>query len=287
VPRASRQLKREVTFDAAAATGERAAGPDDLGAPHAAAVSYLDRNRAAWERLASAYIADGRKAWQADQLRWGLWRMPESELRLLDGFGFGEDAIELGCGTAAISAWLARHGLRPVGIDVAQAQIESAEKLQREFGVRFPLVRCDAEHVAFDQESFDLAVSEYGASVWCDPRRWLPEANRLLRPEGKLIFVTNSALLLMCTPLDGGPVGDTLVRDYFGSNLVEFAQDGPVEFHLTYGQWVRMLRATGFVLDDLIEVRPEPGAEPRFDFVSTEWARRWPSEEIWIAHKAS
>ena len=27
--------------------------------------------------------------------------------------------------------------------------------------------------------------------------------------------------------------------------------------------------------------------EPRFDFVSIEWARRWPSEEIWVARKTS
>jgi SAM-dependent methyltransferase len=287
VPHASRQLKRETAFDAAATTSERAVPREDLAAPPAAAVSYIDRNRAAWDRLAPAYVADGRRSWQEDELRWGMWRTPESQLRLLDGFGYGEDAIELGCGTAAVCAWLARRGMRPVGVDVAGAQIENAEKLQREFGVRFPLVRSNAEHVAFDQESFDLAVSEYGASVWCDPRRWLPEANRLLRPEGKLIFVTNSALLLACTPVDGGAVGDCLVRDYFASNVVEFAHDGPVEFHLTHGQWVRLLRATGFVLDDLVEVRPEAGAEPRFDFVSAEWANRWPSEEIWVAHKAS
>jgi hypothetical protein len=58
------------------------------------------------------------------------------------------------------------------------------------------------------------------------------------------------------------PVGDRLVRDYFA-------------------------RATGFVIDDLIEVRPPPSAKPSFAFVSPEWAQLWPSEEIWIAHKAS
>ena len=283
---ASRQLTNELLFDAAAAAAESAVDPDDFGVPGVAEADYIERNKAAWEALASVQIAAGRKAWEADELCWGLWGKPESELRLLDGFGSGEDAIELGCGTAAISAWLARRGLRPVAVDIARAQINNAEALQRDFHVRFPLIRTNAEQVDFDKESFDLAVSEYGASLWCDPRRWLPEANRLLRPEGKLIFVTNSALLLTCTPLDGGPVGDRLERDYFSRNRVEFEHDGPVEFHLTHGQWIRLLRASGFVVDDLIEVQPDPGAKPRFDFASVEWARRWPSEEIWVTHKS-
>jgi hypothetical protein len=28
------------------------------------------------------------------------------------------------------------------------------------------------------------AISEYGASIWCDPYAWIPEAARMLRPAG-------------------------------------------------------------------------------------------------------
>ena len=155
-------------FDAAAAA--RAVARDDFeSSPH----DYLERNRVAWERLAAAYVADGRAAWRGDELRWGLWGLPESELQLLDGFGSGEDAIELGCGTAGISAWLARRGLRPVAVDFALAQIRNVESLQDDFDLRFPVVRENAEQVAYESESFDLAISEYGASLWCDPQRWL------------------------------------------------------------------------------------------------------------------
>jgi SAM-dependent methyltransferase len=250
-------------------------------------LDYIDRNKAAWDRWAPGQIAAGRKAWQADELRWGLWGKRESELRLLDGFGARENVIELGCGTAAISAWLVRRAIRPVAVDISHAQLRTVETFQRDFGLSFPLVRANAEEVPFDYESFDLAVSEYGASVWCDPRRWLRETHRLLRPEGRLIFFTNSALLLSCTPNGGGPAGDLLVRDYFSRYRVEFEPHGPVEFHLTHGHWIRLLRATGFALENLIEVRPDPADEPRFDVVSPEWARRWPSEEIWIASKRS
>ncbi len=257
-----------------------------LELPSESELDYIERNRAAWERWAPTHLAAGRIAWQSDELSWGLWDTKESELRLLDGFGTGEDAIELGSGTAAISASLARLGVRPVAVDIAQGQLNAAETFQREFGPMFPLVRANAEQVPFDHESFDLAVSEYGASLWCDPRRWLPEAHRLLRPEGRLIFFTTSPLLLACTPTDGRPAGDRLVRTYFGRSRVEFDADGSVEFHLKHGDWIRLLRATGFTVDNLIEVRPRSGAQPRFDLVSPEWAQLWPSEEIWIAHKA-
>ena len=85
--------------------------------------------------------------------------------------------IELGSGTAAISASLARRGLHPVAVDFATAQLRTAEMFQREFGSTFPLVLANAEQVPFDNESFDLAVSEYGASLWCSPHKWLPEVH--------------------------------------------------------------------------------------------------------------
>jgi SAM-dependent methyltransferase len=258
-------------------------------APHARPSpppDYIERNRHAWEQWATSHIAAGRRAWQTDELTWGIWSTPESELGLLAGFVEGDDSIELGCGTAAISAWLARLGFRAVAVDFARAQIRTATALQREFEVAFSLVSGNAEQVAFDNESFDLAVSEYGVSLWSDPANWLPEVHRLLRPEGRLVFVTNSALLLTCTPPGGGLPTDRLARDYFSRYRLEFEADGAVEFHVTHGEWIRLLRSTGFVIDDLIEVQPRPKAAPSVELVESEWAQRWPSEEIWVAHKA-
>jgi SAM-dependent methyltransferase len=249
------------------------------------ALDYLGRNRAAWERWAHEYAAAGRAAWRDEELRWGIWALPEEELQLLGDVGPDADVVELGSGTAAVSAWLARKGMRPIAVDFARAQIETAQRLQLEFDISFSLVCENAEDLSFDDASFDLAVSEYGPSIWCDPARWLPEAHRLLRPGGRLVFFTNGALLMACTAEDGGPADMELVRDYFSTYRVEFTADGPVEFHPTHGEWIRLLRASGFTIEDLIEVRPPDVAAPRFDFVSVEWAQRWPSEEIWVARK--
>jgi SAM-dependent methyltransferase len=229
------------------------------------------------------YVVAGRRAWETDELRWGLWGKPESALRLLDGFGAGEDAVELGCGTAATSSWLLRRGMRPVAIDFSRAQLRNAETLQHDFNLTFPLVCSNVEQVAFDNDSFDLAVSEYGASVWCDPVRWLPEARRLLRSNGRLIFFAPAPMMLACTPPDGGEPGPQLRSDYFSLRYMEFGPDAGIEFQLTYSGWARLLCDTGFVIEDILETRPSPGARPRHPLVSNEWARRWPTEVIWIA----
>ena len=204
---------------------------------------------------------------------------------MLTEVGDGTDAIDLGCGTGYVCAWLARRGALPVGIDVSDEQLENARVLQRQFRLGFPLVRASADEVPFDDESFDFAISEYGASTWVDPYRWVPEAARLLRPGGRLVFLVNGAVLMACTPEDGAQTATTLERDYFHMHRFEFPGDTSVEFHLPHGDWVRLLRANGFELEDLIEVQPPEGAATRYPFVTAEWARRWPSEEIWIARR--
>lgn len=214
-----------------------------------------------------------------------MWAVLESEMGLLEGCEPGVNVVDLGCGSGNICAWLTRQGFRAVGVDIAQAQVNYALDFQREFGLSFRVDRANAEAVPYDDASFDVAISEYGASVWCDPYRWVPEAARLLRPGGLLVFVVTAALLMTCTPAAGGSAGERLERPYFGMHRFEFAGDDAVEFHLGHGDWFRVLTENGFAVEDLIEVQPRPDAPPRYNFVSNAWARRWPSEEIWTARR--
>ena len=108
-----------------------------------------------------------------EEIGWGVWHVPESELRLLPEMD-GLDVVELGCGTGYVSAWLARRGARPVGLDNSARQLATARMFQREFDLRFPLIHGDAERAPLRDASFDLAISEYGAAIWCDPYRWIP-----------------------------------------------------------------------------------------------------------------
>jgi ubiquinone/menaquinone biosynthesis C-methylase UbiE len=245
---------------------------------------HVVRNREVWTRANEQYTdRSARAAWAQDEITWGMFSVPESQLEVL-GDVSGLDAVELGCGTAYVSAWLTRRGARVVGVDVTPAQLETARRMQAELGLEFPLVEASAEAVPLPDASFDLVVSEYGASIWCDPAAWVPEAARLLRPGGRLVFLRNSTLVILCSP-DEGNVAERLVRSQFGMGRFEW-EDG-VEFHLAHGDWIRVLRRAGFEVEDLVELQAPADAEnhPYYDFVSADWARRWPAEEIWVARK--
>lgn len=242
-------------------------------------------NRAAWDVAAADYVAAGERNWASDEPSWGIWGIPERDVGILPDVA-GEDVIELGCGTAYWSAWLARRGARVVGIDNSERQLETARRLQAEHGVEFPLVHGSAEAVPLPDSGFDLAFSEYGASLWCDPEAWIPEAARLLRPGGRLVFLTNSPLLVLCSP-DEGAATDRLVRDQFGMKRFQWPGEDGIEFHLPHGEMLAVLARSGFIVEELRELRAPAGGTPgQWDFVTLEWARRWPSEEIWRAVKA-
>src|SRR5262252_8615703 len=130
---------------------------------------HVLRNRAVWDEWATDYAGPGLRNWAADEPTWGIWGIPEAQVRLLPADLSGRDTVELGCGTSYVSAWLARRGARPVGLDNSAAQLATARQLQDQFGLRFPLVHASAEQPPFADASFDLAISEYGASIWCDP----------------------------------------------------------------------------------------------------------------------
>lgn len=245
---------------------------------------YLARNQSSWTRAAPDYVGAGRARWRGEPV-WGIWSVAEESVALLPPVD-GLDTLELGCGTGYVSSWLKGRGARPVGLDPTWAQLQTAAALQQEFDLDFPIVAAAAEAIPFADRSFDLIISEYGASIWSDPYLWIPEAARVLRPGGALIFLVNGTLLMLCAEDDDAvAAGPTMLRDYFGLHRMEWPDEEGVEFHLGYGDWIRLLRSHGFEVEDLIEIRPPQDATSSSGFVSLEWARRWPSEQVWKARK--
>jgi SAM-dependent methyltransferase len=249
------------------------------------AMGHVLSNRAAWDGWAAEYVEPGRLGWADDKPRWGIYGVPETDVGLFESFE-GGDVVELGCGTAYVSAWLARRGGRSVGIDNSAAQLATAASFQKEFDLRFPLIHGDAEKLPFADESFDFAISEYGAAIWCDPYRWLPEAGRVLRPGGRLAFLGNSVLMTLCVFDDNEPASDRLQRPQFGMHRIEWPDDPSVEFHISHGDRIRLLRDCGFEVENLIELQPPVDVdETRYPFVQLDWARQWPVEDAWIVRK--
>jgi SAM-dependent methyltransferase len=243
-------------------------------------------NRRGWNECSEEFVEPGRVAWGSTEPFWGVFSVPESRLGVLPDDVMALESVELGCGTGYVSAWLARRGASVVGLDNSPAQLATARLLQREFGPAFPLVHGDAERAPFRAGCFDLAISEYGASIWCDPYRWIPEAARLLRPGGRLIFLVNSSLLMLCVPEEeDAAAGDRLLRPSAGMCRFEWPDSEGVEFHLTHGETIRLLHESGFAVEDLIEVYVPADATTPYPFVTGEWASKWPCEEIWRARR--
>jgi ubiquinone/menaquinone biosynthesis C-methylase UbiE len=240
-------------------------------------------NVAQWTAT-NADFTDGaaERSWNDPEVKWGLFGIPDFVL----GDVAGLDVVELGCGTAFCSARLARLGARVVGVDPTPAQLATACRMQAQTEIEFPLVEAPAEEVPLPTASFDLAFSDYGASLWADPQKWIAEAARLLRPGGRLVFLTVSTLAHLCTPdLDEEPITNALLRPLFGQYRTKWPEYPGIEYHISHGDWIRILRANGFVVDALHELRPGDDAQTHHYYytIPIEWALRWPGEDVWEA----
>jgi SAM-dependent methyltransferase len=249
---------------------------------------YVRVNRDQWTKNNAEYT-DGRAehAWNQPEISWGVWNTPERDVNMLPDVR-DKDVVELGCGTAYVAAWLKKRGARRVvGVDVTPAQLATARRMNEKTGLGIELVEANAEATGLPAASFDLAVSEYGASIWCDPYKWIPEAARLLRSKGELVFLRNSTLSILCMP-STGKVSTELQRPQLGMNRLEWTDPPETEFHLGHGELMRVLRDAGFLVADMVEIYAPADAvlhEYYGEYMSLDWARKWPSEEMWRARK--
>ena len=118
------------------------------------------------------------------------------------------------------------------------------------------------------------------------PLRVDPRGGPAAAPGGQLIFLVNSVLLMLTSPdQDGLPATERLLRPYFGMHCFEWPDDESVEFHIGHGDTIRLLRRCGLEVEDLVELRPQPGATASHPLATLEWAQQWPCEEVWKARK--
>ena len=257
--------------------------------PEGALPEHVRDNRTYWDGMAESWVTAGAKCWAQENPTWGIWGLPESELGLLPVDMKNIRAIELGCGTGYVSAWMRRRGADVVGIDNSAEQLKTAEIFRKEHNLDIEFIHGDAERLAYPDSSFDFAISEYGAAIWCDPHIWIPEAYRILKPGGHLTFLGTHPIAMLATPLDGAPCDRGLYRPYFGMHMLDWREveidPGGVEFNLTHADWYQLFRQTGFQIVNYQELQA-PSDETIDQFsIPAEWAKTWPAEQVWQLQK--
>ena len=249
---------------------------------------YVTINKDVWNADAENWVRGGARLW-ASEPQWGIWGLPEKDLNLLPQDMSGMTAIELGCGTGYVAGWMAKRGAKVTAIDVSDQQLATARKLSLEQGTDITFIEGNAETTGLPDAAFDFAVSEYGAAIWCPPEVWLLEAHRLLRAGGRLVFLGNHPLAIICSPESGAPAEARLHRPYkdlWGADWTKVEIDpSGICFVQTFADWLTLFREIGFEVENYQELyAPETQSEMRA-FIPADWARKYPSEQVWHLRK--
>ncbi|MAB78575.1 MAG: methyltransferase type 11 [Planctomycetes bacterium] len=243
---------------------------------------HVVKNRSVWNADSDTYQKRHAGQLDASPLAWGIWSVEEAQLGALGDFE-GKCMLELGCGAAQWSTALAVAGGHVVGFDLSERQLTHAIPRVEATGLWVPLVQGSAEELPFVAESFDIVFSDHGATSFSDPYRTIPEAARVLRPGGLLVFNITSPLRDLCEEDELGRPTEKLSREYFELGRLSGKE---VCFQLPYGRWLALFRDAGFEVLDLIELRPPEGAVTTYkEFSTLDWSRRWPSENLWRLRK--
>jgi SAM-dependent methyltransferase len=247
-------------------------------------MDHEKHNREFWDADADDYQAVHGDDLTGRPLAWGAWRIPESELGVLGEVG-GLDVLELGCGAGQWSIALAARAARTVGLDQSLVQLKHAVANRDTAHAAVPFVAASGEAAPFRDASFDVVFCDHGTMSFCDPHVAVPEVARLLRPGGLLAFSQTTPLLYLTWDERRERQDTRLRRSYFGLGRLDLG-DGTIDFQIPHGEWFRLFREHGLLVEDFIELRPSEHATTTYDeFAPREWARRWPAEQIWKARK--
>lgn len=244
-------------------------------------------NRKVWDKYSEEYQQNHGSQLSKLGSSWGVWSIPESELNVL-GPVKGKKILELGCGAAQWSIALHKQGGILTGIDNSKKQLERAAELLKENNIDFPLVHCSAESTPFEDQTFDIVFCDHGAMSFSPTRPTLFEVNRILKTGGLFVFNVQSPLHEICYDTDKNMVNTSLHRSHFDLKRSVDEENGMVYFPQSHSQWIKNFRRSGFQILDLTEVQAPADAESSYtEYVSHEWARLWPAEDIWKLRKES
>jgi len=100
----------------------------------------------------------------------------------------GTRMLDVACGAGQISIPAARAGARVTGVDIATNSIEQARARAQDEGLDARFDEGDAEMLPYEDASFDVVASLFGAMFAPRPERVAAELVRVCRPGGRIVM---------------------------------------------------------------------------------------------------
>lgn len=249
----------------------------------AANLRWWDADADAYHLEHGEFLTDADFVWCPEGLR-------EDDIRLL-GEVSRRSTLEVGCGNAACSRYLATRGANPVALDLSAGMLRHARLAESRCGIAVPLVQAEVCALPFAAETFDIVFSAFGAIPFvADSALAMREVYRVLKPGGRWAFSTNHPMrwIFRDDPTERGLVA---IQSYFDrSPYVEVDANGQpayAEHHRTMGDRIRELVAAGFTVHDVIEPAWPEGCDGNWGQWSRLRGEIFPGTVIFVADKSA
>lgn len=213
----------------------------------------------------------------------GAWNqyleMPAME-SLLKPLVKGLKVLDVGCGTGRLTEKIRDWGGKVMGVDPSEKMIEIAR--ERSCDVEYRMG--EASHLPFPDGAFDVVASSLVMHYLNDLVPAFKEVGRVLKPQGYFVFSMHHPFE---ESIERNGNGIPTVRPYFHSEPYYWEMCGAklLSFHHTLENIMKSLKSAGFLLEDLVEAKPDKnliGVFRDYDFPS-----KYPTFCVFKAVKSS